>query len=65
MRVSTGTTDNFNERPLTEGGKRLGVGSFGTVFYGILHSESGQKYDVAVKRLKNVTMATNHFKSLV
>jgi hypothetical protein len=48
-------TDNFNEKPLSEGGKRLGVGSFGTVFYGILHSESGLKYDVAVKRLKKAS----------
>ena len=46
-------SDYFNERPFREGGKRLGSGSFGTVYHGVLHSENGQKYEVAIKRLKN------------
>ena len=51
-------TDYFNERPYREGGKRLGSGSFGTVYYALLHSETGEKYEVAVKRLKKVIWAT-------
>ena len=48
-------TDYFNERPFREGGKRLGSGSFGTAYHGILHSEQGEKFEVAVKRLKKVS----------
>ncbi|XP_062504565.1 uncharacterized protein LOC134181325 isoform X2 [Corticium candelabrum] len=48
-------TDSFNDRPVKEGGKRLGVGSFGMVFLGMLHSETGQKYTVAVKRFKKAS----------
>jgi hypothetical protein len=48
-------TNYFNETPLRDGGKRLGVGSFGTVFHGVLHTEDGQKFDVAVKRLKKAS----------
>ncbi|XP_062514697.1 uncharacterized protein LOC134190265 isoform X3 [Corticium candelabrum] len=48
-------TNSFNEVSLQKGGKRLGVGSFGTVFHGVLHSETGQKFEVAVKRLKKAT----------
>ncbi|XP_065837934.1 uncharacterized protein [Oscarella lobularis] len=46
-------TDYFNERPLKHGGKRLGSGSFGVVYYGVLHSETGEKHEVAIKRFKN------------
>ena len=48
------STDCFNDRPRKEGGRRLGSGSFGTVYYGVLHSETGDKFDVAIKRLKKV-----------
>ena len=47
-------SDYFNERPFREGGKRLGSGSFGTVYHGVLHSENGEKFEVAIKRLKKV-----------
>ena len=40
---------------MNDGGKRLGVGSFGMVFHGVLHSETGQEFEVAVKRLKKVS----------
>eukprot|EP00118_Oscarella_pearsei_P022099 m.252116 g.252116 ORF g.252116 m.252116 type:complete len:1131 (+) comp40348_c0_seq1:689-4081(+) len=48
-------TDHFNERPFKGGGKRLGSGSFGTVYYGLLHAENGQKFEVAIKRLKKAS----------
>ena len=48
------STDGFNDRSMKEGGKRLGSGSFGTVYYGLLHSEGGDKFEVAIKRLKKV-----------
>ena len=49
-------SDYFNERPFKEGGKRLGSGSFGTVYHGVLHSENGEKFEVAIKRLKKVSL---------
>ena len=49
-------SDYFNERPFKEGGKRLGSGSFGTVYHGVLHSETGEKFEVAIKRLKKVRL---------
>jgi interleukin-1 receptor-associated kinase 4 len=48
-------TDRFDDRPMKDGGKRLGSGSFGTVYYGILHSETGDKFEVAIKRLKKAS----------
>jgi hypothetical protein len=48
-------TGYFNDTPLVEGGKRLGAGSFSTVYHGTLHSEGGQKFEVAVKRLKKAS----------
>jgi hypothetical protein len=48
-------TNHFNEARLKDGGKRLGSGSFSTVFHGVLHSESGQSFEVAVKRLKKAS----------
>jgi hypothetical protein len=51
-------TDGFNDHSLRDGGKRLGSGSFGTVYYGLLHSEGGNKFEVAIKRLKKVLYAT-------
>ncbi|XP_062513803.1 uncharacterized protein LOC134189521 isoform X2 [Corticium candelabrum] len=48
-------TDTFNEVSMKDGGKRLGVGSFGTVFHGVLHSETGQTFQVAVKRFKKAS----------
>eukprot|EP00118_Oscarella_pearsei_P011590 m.78674 g.78674 ORF g.78674 m.78674 type:complete len:1156 (+) comp36112_c0_seq4:156-3623(+) len=46
-------SDNFNERPFSGGGKRLGSGSFGTVYHGVLHSENKQKFEVAIKRFRS------------
>ena len=54
-------TDYFNERPLKHGGKRLGSGSFGVVYYGVLHSETGEKHEVAIKRFKNVSIVIGRF----
>lgn len=51
------STDNFDGRPLSEGGKRLGSGSFGTVYHGVLHSETSVKFEVAIKRLKKVRLS--------
>jgi hypothetical protein len=48
-------TDGFNDRSFRDGGKRLGSGSFGTVYYGLLHSEDGKKFEVAIKRLKKAS----------
>eukprot|EP00118_Oscarella_pearsei_P021359 m.239260 g.239260 ORF g.239260 m.239260 type:complete len:1041 (+) comp40178_c1_seq1:192-3314(+) len=48
-------SDHFNERPFRDGGKRLGAGSFGTVYHGVLHSETGDKFEVAIKRLKKAS----------
>eukprot|EP00118_Oscarella_pearsei_P010424 m.63964 g.63964 ORF g.63964 m.63964 type:complete len:1224 (+) comp35209_c0_seq5:1019-4690(+) len=48
-------SDHFNEKPFSEGGKRLGSGSFGTVYHGVLHSENGHKFEVAIKRLKKAS----------
>ena len=49
-------TDRFNMKLFKEDGRLLGSGSFGTrVFYGILHSETGQKFEVAVKRHKETS----------
>ena len=44
-------SDYFNERPFQEGGKRLGSGSFGTVYHGVLRSENGEKFEVAIKKV--------------
>ena len=49
-------SDFFNERPYKEGGKRLGSGSFGTVYHGILRLEDGNFYEAAIKRLKKVPL---------
>ena len=49
-------TDYFNERPFREGGKRLGSGSFGIVYHAVLHSETGEKFELAIKRLKKVSV---------
>ena len=38
---------------MKEGGKHIGTDSFGTVFHRILHSKTGDKFEVAIKRLKN------------
>jgi hypothetical protein len=48
-------TDNFDSRPVSEGGKRLGSGSFGTVYFAVLHSEAAATFEVAIKRLKKAS----------
>uniref|UniRef100_A0A6Q2ZPE2 Interleukin-1 receptor-associated kinase 4 n=1 Tax=Esox lucius TaxID=8010 RepID=A0A6Q2ZPE2_ESOLU len=42
-------TGNFDERPVNEGGSRLGAGGFGTVYYGHINGKP-----VAVKKLHSV-----------
>ena len=43
-------TSNFNEQPFYNGGRKLGGGSFGSVYFGELLIK-GQQWKVAVKRL--------------
>ena len=49
-------TDDFNATLWKDGGRRLGQGSFGVVYYGLFDSEkeSEQPLEFAVKRLKQV-----------
>ncbi len=42
-------TDNFNQKPLNMGGRKLGEGGFGPVFLGMLKFT-----EVAIKILRNV-----------
>jgi hypothetical protein len=49
-------TDNFNNQPKRDGGKLLGLGTYGNVYYGVLHSDSGGgEFEVAIKRLKKAS----------
>ncbi|XP_062516322.1 interleukin-1 receptor-associated kinase 4-like isoform X2 [Corticium candelabrum] len=48
--VVRAATNGFDERPLVGGGKKLGQGSFGSVYYGKLEIR-GQMHQVAIKRL--------------
>ena len=48
-------TGHFDDKPLCEGGKRLAYGQFSTVYFGVLHSEQAHKFEVAIKKLKNVS----------
>lgn len=51
-------SDSFNEID-SPAGRKLGKGSFGTVFYGVLHTETGQRLDVAIKRFHDVRKQNN------
>ena len=48
----------LTERPSEEGGKRLGSGPF---VYGVLHSETGEKFEVTMKLLKKHFLVVNVF----
>lgn len=43
-------TGNFDDRPISDGGNRLGEGGFGTVYKGLLNDKP-----VAVKKLNPVS----------
>ncbi|XP_065845133.1 interleukin-1 receptor-associated kinase 4-like [Oscarella lobularis] len=49
------STDNFNDLPISKGGKKLGEGGFGPVFKGILRFT-----EVAIKRLNNTKEKTKY-----
>lgn len=51
-------TGNFDSVPQKEGGRRLGLGRFGVVYYGHAPSEQlkGQWLEVAVKKLRPVIL---------
>jgi len=44
-------TNNFSEVALSDGGNKLGKGSFGSVYHGVMHGQLGINGSVAVKRL--------------
>ena len=47
-------TNNFSEIPFSQpGGSKLGQGSFGSVYHGIMHGQLGINGPVAVKRLNS------------
>eukprot|EP00088_Acartia_fossae_P004643 TRINITY_DN1199_c0_g1_i23.p1 TRINITY_DN1199_c0_g1~~TRINITY_DN1199_c0_g1_i23.p1 ORF type:complete len:496 (-),score=90.01 TRINITY_DN1199_c0_g1_i23:362-1849(-) len=48
-------TANFCERALTEGGRKLGQGSFGSVYYGTMNGQLNIHGAVAVKRLNSTS----------
>jgi len=45
-------TSNFSDIPIKEGGRKLGEGSFGSVYYGLMNGQLGIDGPVAVKVLK-------------
>lgn len=47
-------TGNFDDRPISDGGNRLGEGGFGTVYKGLLNDKP-----VAVKKLNPVSENTS------
>ena len=46
-------TSNFSEIPFIHGGSKLGQGSFGSVYHGVMHGQLGIQGPVAVKRLNS------------
>lgn len=47
-------TENFDDRPVSEGGRRVGEGGFGAVYKGVLNLKH-----VAVKKLVPVSIAVS------